>query len=299
LRQIRADRFIDASGDGDLAAYAGAKFTVGRESDGRVQGMTLVAGLSGFDTSDPEALEAGRKVAVERLREMAQRGEAPAIGGEHFASNHHWSRTLALCVGGDSLDNEDLTRATMDARAKLPWFIKFLRDNHAGCEHLELEQTGASLGIREGRHVEGLYRFDEADILECRSFRDAVGHGFWMVDVHDPKGSGDTTWLDQKRHLEPGTSYQIPYRILVQSDYDNLLLAGRCASATHYGMAGLRLQTHCHVMGQAAGVAAAMSLDASVSPKDISTEQLQIHLRTAGVWIDDKRVQAASFVGER
>jgi hypothetical protein len=114
-----------------------------------------------------------------------------------------------------------------------------------------------------------------------------------MVDIHDPSGSGSTTWYEKKNHPKPGTSFQIPYRILVATDADNLLIAGRCASATHEGMAGLRVQTQCHVMGQAAGTAAAMSLTAGVYPADIAVDQLQKRLTDAGVFIDMKRVAEA------
>ena len=118
-----------------------------------------------------------------------------------------------------------------------------------------------------------------------------MGHGFWMVDIHDPAGSGHTTWYDKKTHPKPGTTSQIPYRILVAADVDNLLIAGRCASATHEGMAGLRVQSHCHIMGQAAGTAAAMSLSAGVRPADVAVAGLQKRLIDAGVFIDLGRVE--------
>jgi len=290
LRRVVASRYIDASGDGDLAAFAGAGFTLGRESDGMVQGMTLVSHFSGIDWSDKHAVMSGNG-AYERCKQLQAEGKLPVMGPFSFAGDvqYPWNANLMLCTSGNPIDNEDLTRATMDARARLPQFIEFFRKEWPGCKDLQIEQSGFSLGIREGRHVEGLYKFTADDIYEHRSFTDAIGHGFWMVDIHDPKGSGDTTWYDTSRHLAAGTNYQIPYRILIPKDFDNLLLAGRCASADHYGMAGLRIQTHCHIMGQAAGEAAAMSVEAQVPPAQIDVTALQSHLSAAGVWIDEER----------
>jgi hypothetical protein len=156
-----------------------------------------------------------------------------------------------------------------------------------------LARLAAALGVRESRRIRGLYQFTGDDVRQRRSFADAVGHGFWMVDIHDPDGSGKTTWSNKETHPNPGTTYQIPYRILVAADADNLLLAGRCAAATHEGMAGLRVQTHCHVMGQAAGAAAAMSLDAGVRPADLDVAALQKRLIDAGVSIDLDRAESA------
>ena len=292
LRRVVAARYIDASGDGDLAAFAGAKFVVGRESDGKVQGMTLVSHYSGIDWSDTDAVLSGSG-AKDHLKQLQEEGTMPRNGHMTFTDDVHypWNGSLMLCTSGNPLDNEDLTRAAMDAREGMPRFLDFFRKEWPGCENLQIEQTGFSLGIREGRHIEGLYKFTKDDIYGLSSFPDAIGHGFWGVDIHDPTGSGASTWVEggQMNRLEAGANYQIPYRILVPKDFDNLLLAGRCASADHYGMAGLRIQSHCHIMGQAAGEAAAMSLEASVKPADIDIPALQGRLRAAGVWIDETR----------
>ncbi|MBN1350089.1 FAD-dependent oxidoreductase, partial [candidate division KSB1 bacterium] len=197
------------------------------------------------------------------------------------------------CTDGNPLDAEDITRAEMTARAKLPVFLNYFRENAGGCEQLEIDRIACWLGIRESRRVHGLYTFDAPDIIKRRSFPDAIGHGFWMVDIHDPLGTGYTTWQDQSIHPEKGTTYQIPYRILVAADVDNLLIAGRCASATHEGMAGLRVQSHCHMMGQAAGTAAALSLQQGVRPAQLAIPQLQKRLMDAGVLIDLERTKKA------
>ena len=295
LRTILASRFVDATGSGDVGHFAGCPTVVGRESDGKVQGMTLVTMWGGLEESRREEVVRNHAAVDKLMRQMIADGRFPPAGGFHFGTNYiwRWRCSLDAIAAGDPLDPEDLTRATMEARAKVPKLLKFFRENYPGLESLELDFMGGMLGIRESRRVLGQYVFDAPDVLLRRDFSDAIGHGFWMIDIHDPEGSGYTTWRDKDIHLKPGETYQIPYRMLVAREVDNLLVAGRCASATHQGMAALRIQTHCHLMGQAAGFAAAMSLDEGISPARIDVTRLQEKLRDSGVFIDADRVEQA------
>ena len=295
LRTIRAARFVDASGSGDLGFFAKCPTVVGRESDGKVQGMTLVTMWGNLSESRREEVLRNHGKVSQLMRQLIAEGKFPPAGAFHFGTNYlwRWRCSLDAIATGDPLDAEDLTRATMEARAKVPKLLKFFRENYPGLEDLELDFMGGMLGIRESRRVLGQYVFDAPDVLERRSFPDAIGHGFWMIDIHDPEGTGYTTWRDKSRHLQPGETYQIPYRMLLARGVDNLLLAGRCASASHQGMAALRIQTHCHLMGQAAGLAAAQSLEQNVLPAAIDVAKLQRQLVDSGVFIDMERVRKA------
>ncbi len=295
LRTILASRFVDATGSGDLGHFAGCPTVVGRESDGKVQGMTLVTMWGGLEESRREEVARNHGKVDKLMRQMIADGEFPPAGGFHFGTNYiwRWRCSLDAIATGDPLDPEDLTRATMEARAKVPKLLKFFRENYPGLENLELDFMGGMMGIRESRRVLGRCVFDAPDVLGRANFSDAIGHGFWMIDVHDPEGTGYTTWRNKDNHLKPGETYQIPYRMLVARDVNNLLVAGRCASATHQGMAALRIQTHCHLMGQAAGFAAAMSLEGGITPAEIDVAKLQGKLRESGVLIDDDRVKQA------
>ena len=295
LRLVRGRLFVDASGDGDLGFFAGCRTQAGRESDGKCQGMTLVSSFQGIEPERNEEIASRAGETRQGMKELVAAGELPPFGGFGLSEGRFmdWYGTQIACTSGDPLDAEDLTRAAMAARAKLAKFLQHLRQCVPGCERLDLRWVAPDLGVRESRRVRGLYTFDAADVRQLRSFPDAVGHGFWMVDIHDPDGSGHTTWLDRSTHLEPGTTYQIPYRMLVAADIDNLLIAGRCASATHEGMAALRIQSHCHIMGQAAGTAAALCLDAGHRPADLEAAPLQKRLAAAGVWLDERRIEEA------
>jgi len=293
LELVRAPLFIDATGDADVAAFAGCRTTKGRESDGKVQGMTLVSSFAGIDPASNEELRATHPELLATMARLRDAGELPSFGGFHLAESRFmaWYGSLIACTSGDPLDPESITRAAMEARAKLPKFLELFRTECPGCEHADLRWTAPALGVRESRRVRGLYTFGAEDVHALRSFPDAVGHGFWGIDIHDPDGSGHTTWLDRSTHLGAGATYQIPYRMLVAADVDNLLVAGRCASATHEGMAALRIQSHCHIMGQAAGTAAAMAVDQGIQPAEVDTAGLQRRLLDAGVVIDEERVK--------
>ncbi len=295
LRLVRGQLYVDATGSADVAHFAGARTVVGRESDGKCQGMTLVSSVCGIDPARQGELRAAHGRLVGEMRKARERGELPAFGGFQLSEGRYMERygMLLCCTSGNPIDPEDLTRAHMAARAKLPKFLRFFREHAPGCERIGLRWTAPALGVREERRARGLYTFGAEDVERRRSFRDAVGHGFWGIDIHDPEGSGDTTWSDRSTHLGPGETYQIPYRMLVAAELDNLFVAGRCASATHEGMAALRIQSHCHIMGQAAGAAAAMCLENNVRPADVDVAALQQRLITAGVLIDLDRAAKA------
>ena len=133
-----------------------------------------------------------------------------------------------------------------------------------------------------------LGRCSERTVVHPEGQPDALGHGFGMIDIHDPKGSGYTTWMDQNESnmVLAGESYHIPLGMCLNETFDNLAVAGRCASATHEGQASVRLQTHCMVMGQGVGTAAAMAIDAAQAISQVDPAKLQEKLRRDGAYIE-------------
>jgi len=194
-----------------------------------------------------------------------------------------------VAVNGHPLDEEDLTRATVLATERLQQFIAYFRNRVPGCENAELNKQGFCLGIRESRRISGIKTLDAQMVLRAQKQVDAIGHGMWMVDIHDPKGTGYTTWSNsgEKHKLPPGQSYHIPLGICLNNQIRNLAVVGRCASSTHEGNSSVRLQTHCMVMGQGVGTCAAMALANGVAMHEVPVKDLQATLKRDGVYLED------------
>jgi glycine/D-amino acid oxidase-like deaminating enzyme len=290
-RAIRARIVIDATGDGDIAAKAGVPFDFGRPADGLVQGMTLMYRVCGIDEAKVRALGPEKdKALMAEMRAASQRGELPPFN-PGFGLGQARNRSIPnMCsVAGNPLDEEELSRLTAKARRQVVAYWDWLRNRAPGLEQVEIEQTGFSLGIRESRRIRGLKTLDRAMVLGAVKQPDAIGHGVWMIDIHDPKGTGYTTWSDRnKQTMVPrGESYHIPLGMCLNRSIANLAVVGRCASSTHEGHSSVRVQTHCMVMGQGVGMAAALALHAGVAMKDVDIAALQAALRKDGVYLKD------------
>jgi hypothetical protein len=160
-----------------------------------------------------------------------------------------------------------------------------------GMENCHLVSTPNTIGIRESRRIRGEYTLTKEDLAARRTFPDAIGYGSFFIDIHNCTGAG----LDAKTsYPERGFKYQVPYRILVPQGVDNLLVAGRCASATHEALGSLRVMPQCGVMGQAAGVASVLSLRAGVVPRRAAVPEVQAELRRQGCLLDEEDVARAN-----
>lgn len=287
---------IDATGDGDVAAKAGASFDYGRASDGLVQGMTLIFVLAHLDrVAHRIAGNVHAERVWEQMRALRDAGKFPPFNegnGLHYLRNasdgafRFWNM---LPVNGNPLDEEELTQITSLARERLVAYLKLWKQEMPGFTHATIEQTGFGLGIRESRRIRGRKTLDGAMVLDAVKQQDAIGHGVWMIDIHDPKGSGYTTYSDTKsrNRLEPGTSYHIPLGMCLNPTIPNLATVGRCASSSHEAHSSVRVQTHCMVMGQGVGTAAALALASGQELTQIGIPALQKTLRDDGVYLED------------
>lgn len=296
-RAIKSRIFVDATGDGDVASKAGVPFDFGRSSDGLVQGMTLIFALAGLDYEAFNRADAGHIERVwEQMKALRGRGALPPFNEAntlHFMRNQprgiyrFWN---LLPVNGNPLDEEELSRLTALARERLLAYLHYWRKELPGLASATIEQTGFGLGVRESRRVRGLKTLDRAMVLGAAKHADAIGHGVWMVGIHDPQGSGHTTHSDRKTQqlrLEPGTSYHIPLGMCVNNVIPNLAVVGRCASATHEALSSVRVQTHCMIMGEGIGTAAALALESNTSLPHVDIPRLQRALKSAGVYLED------------
>ena len=292
-RAILGKYFIDSTGDGDLAAKAGVPFSYGRESDGLVQGMTLIFSLDGIDPALAEKRREAAPGIIELMRELRNNGKFPQFNegncGHYLRHAENGILWNMLPVAGNPLDEEKLTDLTYEAHEKIVSYLKFWRKKVPGYSKATVRETGFALGVRESRRIKGLKTLDQQMVLDAVKHSDAIGHGVWMVDIHDPKGTGYTTYSDRgsRNMLEPGTSYHIPLGMCLNQQISNLAVTGRCASSTHEAHSSVRVQTHCMVMGQGVGTLASMALEEGKELGKVEVRKLQKTLKSDGVYLED------------
>ena len=202
-------------------------------------------------------------------------------------------------VGGiDGTNSSDLTKAEIEGRRQAMALMSFFRKYIPGFEVAYLVQTAAQIGVRESRRIVGEYVFTAEDVIAGSKFPDVVMRSAYPVDIHDSAGKGYAREDDSgaagasvpDRRDKPsappaGDWYEVPYRSLVPMDVENLLVAGRCISATHEGQGAIRIMPSCMALGQAAGVAAALCAKEAVTPRTLDTELLRMHLLEQGAII--------------
>jgi hypothetical protein len=149
-----------------------------------------------------------------------------------------------------------------------------------GFENCTLLDTGTQIGVRETRRIMGEYVLTAEDVFGARRFEDAIARVSFPIDIHDPKGGGG--FFEGPRD---GPYYTVPYRCLVPLQIDNLLVAGRCISATHEAHGSLRVMPPCFATGQAAGTAAALALETDTTPRKVDTVLLRESLTQQGALV--------------
>lgn len=287
---IRSKVVIDCTGDGDIAARAGAPYYKGRESDGAMQPMTLMVQVGGVEVERIQyvnAFEESYQVPAGDIQQLARMHiKAPAGHVLVYPSVFPGIVTLNMTnvTGVDGTNADDITKAYVQCRRQLPEIMAFLKEYVPGFENSYVLKSAAQIGVRETRHFKGMKTITEQDILEARIFPDwAVANAHFNFDVHNIGGAGlDETGCQKNFTQQHG--YTIPYGCLVPQKIDGLLLAGRCISGTHMAHANFRAMPICANMGQAAGVAAAMCVEQDIQPRALEVEQLQQRMRKLGVY---------------
>jgi hypothetical protein len=280
---------VDASGDGDIAALAGAPFAKGRESDGRMQPATLMFKVGGVDMEravfpgefgDTFAVPAGD------LQELGRK-ELPFPAGHVLLYPTTLPGVVSVnmtnCLGVDGTRTGDLTRATLECRRQIDPMVDFLRRRVPGFERCFLLETAAAIGVRETRHFQGAKTLTEQDILEARVFDDwIVTRAYFNFDVHNLSGPGLDATGEQAAFAQT-RGYTIPYGCFVPEKVDGLLLAGRNISGTHMAHSNFRVMPICVNMGQGVGTAAALCAARGCAPRDLDVGEVQDVLRRLGV----------------
>lgn len=286
---ILASVVVDCTGDGDIAARAGAPYVMGRESDGRMQPMTIMLQLAGVDRSKVHYLtEFGMdwELPGGSIQKLAREAlTAPAGHVLIYPTVYPGNVILNMtnCIGVDGTRAEDLTRAHVQCRRQIPQIVQFFREQVPGFENAYLIKTSATIGVRETRHFKGLETVTEQDIEEARVFDDwAATRLHFNFDVHGLTGAGLDETGNQLDFPQP-KGYTIPYGCLVAAETDGLLLAGRDISGTHMAHSNYRAMPICANLGQAAGVAAAICAHMQIQPRELDVRLLQKRLRELGV----------------
>ena len=284
---VRAKAMVDCTGDGDVAARAGATFEIGRD-DGLVQPMTLMFRIVEFQqaTFDRYVQEnPGQWRGVHGLWDLVRkatdageldlaREDILLFGTPHEQEVSVNSTRVTRVLGTDVWD---LSYAEREGRRQMRQIAAFLKRYVPGFEQSYVAQSGVQIGVRETRRIMGQYQLTAEDLLGARRFPDVIARGSYPVDIHNPAGKG--TLL---KRLPPGEAYDIPLRCLIPQGVDRLLVAGRCISGTHEAHSSYRVMPVAMATGQAAGVCAALSVGLGKSAGDMPALKVQEELRRQG-----------------
>jgi hypothetical protein len=260
---ITARVYIDSTGDGDVAAFAGVSYETGRMKDNACQPMTLcfrVGGIAGNPTTDELRDEltniftqAKNDGEIDIPREDVLLFPTLVPGVFHFNTTR--------VVGKEATNALELTEAEIEARQQTRSLLALFKRRSPRFKKAFLVKAGTQIGVRETRRISGKYTLTEQDVLSARKFEDGIARCNYPIDIHNPTGSGTTL-----RRLREGEYYEIPYRCLLPLGIKNLLIGSRCVSCTHEAHSSLRIMPVVAGIGEAAGMAASMAVARNITP---------------------------------
>jgi hypothetical protein len=289
LVRVAGRVFVDASGDADLCFHAGIGYEQAGAQD-PAQTLTTTFRMVNVDMARRRGVSRG---ALQRLMEDAAASgdyDLPRReGSDHVTPVEGMVATIMTRVdsyrgAGDGVRNatdpELLSNAEMTGRRQALEYVRFLVDRVPGYEHASLAALSSQIGVRETRRVFGDHRLTRDEVLGAHRFEDEIG--LCGAPIEDHHGGPGTRW----QYLPDGQVVGIPYRTLVARDAANVLVAGRCFSATHDAHASVRSMAQCMAMGQAAGTAAGLAALDRVDPRDVTVARLRDRLRQDGAVLD-------------
>ena len=289
MRIIEGKVTVDATGDGDVAHFAGAPVEKGRE-DGLMQPVTLEFTLEGVDESraitcigDVDDVKLNGERFLDYCARCARQGLLPknlaAVRLHPTVRPGQRQVNTTQYNGADATRVQGLFAAEVELRRQIEILVKFFRENLPGYEKCWCMASGDTLGVRETRRVQGEYVITAKELAAGKRFWDVVVHkAEFIVDIHNPAGAGQAE--DKIQYVVP---YDLPYRCFVPLKVENLLTAGRCISGTHRAHASYRVMSICMAMGEAAGTAAALCIKEGCTPRSLEVKKLQDVLTEKGV----------------
>lgn len=290
---IRAKIIIDCTGDADVAARSGVKYELGRVEDGNMQPATLFFRVCNVDT---ERLTAHIKEHEHEIRpfygpfswlireKQEEWGDVPRAEVCLFESPEpgEYRMNVTRILDIDGTKAEDLTRAELEGLKQAHKVFNFMKKYAVGFENAKFMGTASTIGIRETRHIEGLYKLTVDDVKNCRVPEDTIAVMATNMDTHNKNDPGGTYYT-----LENGPYFGVPYPCLVAKGVNNLLVAGRAISADAMAGAAIRMIPCCLVFGQAAGTAAAHAIKDNKLPAEVDVKKLRETLKEQGAYLGD------------
>ncbi|QPM67938.1 FAD-dependent oxidoreductase [Atribacter laminatus] len=305
---VLANSIIDTTGDADIAFSAGVAFEKGEGAEKITQPVTLIFKMGNvqikelfqYIQNNPDEFTKGKYQTIASIvkekpffiapglfsliKEARQRGDLQldhnliVLCSTPRPNEVLINATRSLKV--DGTNQNDLTRAEIETRKQMTSVIKFLKKYVVGFSNSYLIESACSIGVRETRRIIGEYILNESDILNDKSFSDAIARNFFPMDVHGPSSDPEGHFWES-----PSETYQIPFRCLIPREFSNLLIAGRCISTTHFAQGSTRSMPCCMATGQAAGTAAALIVKKNIKTKELDIKLLQKTLIDQGVII--------------
>ena len=298
---VRSLAVIDATCDGDIAAAAGAPYTMGGDdygAHGTMQGVTLVFEVAGVDweslvehinndgNAESGTYETTAWGYIEEVQNFTPNDSDMRFRGPNIArlNNGNVLLNALIIFGVDAIDPESYAEGIARGQREIPHIIEFMRGNFAGFEDASFVQTASRLYVRETRHFIGEYRLTITDVLENKDHWDRIGHGNYPVDMHatGPNDSGNV--------IGAPDIYSIPFRCLVPLEIDQLLIAGRSASYDSLPHGSTRVIPIGMVTGEACGTAVAYSVKHNITFRQMTRDPdailwLQNTLKNQGAYL--------------
>ena len=296
----KAKVFVDATGNGDVAVQAGARFEKG-DADGRMMPASLLSAWAGVDwerwvnerprQSQPFGAELARASADGVFREPDLH-----MTGLYRFPNGYATANIGHVFNLDGTDERSLTAGYVRGRESMLEYQRYFREYlKRGLENVRLVETAAKMGVRETRRIAGDYVMTLEDYMKRAVFDDEIGRYCYPIDIH-PSSADKAAYerhrseFDKLYRYARGESYGIPYRILCARGVRNLLVAGRCVSTDQKVQASIRVMPACYVTGQAAGMAAALAANASGDVHTVNVRELQRKLAGWGAYLPNAKL---------
>ncbi|MFP4172224.1 MAG: FAD-dependent oxidoreductase [Candidatus Hydrogenedentota bacterium] len=277
--------FIDCTGDGDAAAFAGCRYEIGDPEDGRTQPWSMLAVVTGIDAGEvrPYVRELGEEIGERPVQNLLDAIEEGGVSPSYRGPRLFYLREGMFMLmanqeyGGLVTDADEITQGTMQGRREVWDIVKALRSLGHPWENLRLAATAEHIGIREGRRIRGHYTVTREDLENGTRHEDAVCEARHGVNVHN-------LWPPDDREGRPAyrvsvDAYDIPFRALIAADVDGLLMAGRCISGDFHAHGSYRITGYAAQLGQAAGVGAALAAANDVLPQALEWPEIEAALQ--------------------